>query len=285
MIKLKNFDLCLLIFFFIFVTILYFNLNYNDVFNINKKRLKSHLPRIVIVIGTRPEAIKCAPLISVLKNENYKHKFEVLVLSTGQHREIPRKTLGSFSQSVDIDLDLMTKNQDISLFFNSAFLKITNEFKRLNDVALVVVQGDTTTALAAALAASYLHIPVAHVEAGLRSYDMENPYPEEMNRKIIDAVSHLMMAPTEYSKQALINEGVCPSDIFVTGNTGIDAFYSLQKMVPNTMPKLLTDIKQFKSQSQEKSVILVTMHDACMICMICMMKIFSSMHNASKRKF
>ncbi|CAF0937620.1 unnamed protein product [Brachionus calyciflorus] len=265
--RFKSFNnILIVITFFVCLSILFYLKNSNLIeiknFKLNSKNENNFLlPKVVIVIGTRPEAVKCAPLISELRKLNYGNKFELVVLSTGQHREILRQTLNSFGQKVDIDLDLMTTNQDLSTFFNSAFQKLTLEFKRLNKVSLVVVQGDTTTALAAALAASYLHISVAHVEAGLRSYDMENPFPEETNRKLIDAVSRLMFAPTEYSKQALVKEGVCPSDIFVTGNTGIDAFYSLQSKNLSHLPSIIKDIQNFKENKNNlKAVILVTMH-------------------------
>ena len=222
---------------------------------------RSNIPRIVVVLGTRPEAVKCAPLISMLKSEEYMKHFETLVLSTGQHKEILQQTLASFNQEVDLDLRLMKKDQTIGSFFTAAFQALSDEFTAQAPIHLVVVQGDTTTSLVAALAASYLKIPLAHVEAGLRSYDFENPYPEELNRKVIDSFARLMFAPTEFSKQALIREGACTDNIFVTGNTGIDAFFKLRNQpIPKT--ELLSSIKEFKGTgtANKKTVILVTMH-------------------------
>ncbi|EFC41069.1 predicted protein [Naegleria gruberi] len=223
------------------------------------------MPRVVIVLGTRPEAIKCAPLISHLKS-NHHSELEVIVLSTGQHSEILKQTLGVFHQHVDIDLKLMTPNQSISSFFTLAFQKISLEFEKQGPISMVLVQGDTTTSLVAALAASYLKIPVGHVEAGLRSYDFNSPFPEELNRKVIDSFASLLFAPTEFSKAALVREGICPQHVHVTGNTGIDSFYSLKSLPPKIIPELLQNIRSFKTKhvdattSSHRTVILVTMH-------------------------
>ncbi|CAF3857620.1 unnamed protein product, partial [Rotaria sp. Silwood1] len=143
------------------------------------------LPKILIVIGTRPETIKCAPLITELKSDHYRSRFQVIVLSTGQHRQILQQTLIAFQQKIDINLDLMIYNQQLSKLFSRIFYGVTEQINLIQP-NLLLVQGDTTTALASSLAAAYHHIPVAHVEAGLRSFNLSNPYPEEINRKIID---------------------------------------------------------------------------------------------------
>ncbi|EFC46369.1 predicted protein [Naegleria gruberi] len=275
----------LLVFSFVFFHILNINKSSADsdnmlVRNSNGKREgiiiphKNNLPRVLIVLGTRPEAIKCAPLISHLKS-NYSSELEVIVLSTGQHSEILKQTLGVFHQHVDIDLKLMTPNQSISSFFTLSFQKISLEFERQGPISMVLVQGDTTTSLVAALAASYLKIPVGHVEAGLRSYDFNSPFPEELNRKMIDSFASLLFAPTDFSKAALVREGICPQHVYVTGNTGIDSFYSLKSTTPKIIPELLQNIKSFKSNvldttsstttsssavESHRIVILVTMH-------------------------
>ncbi|EFC47675.1 predicted protein [Naegleria gruberi] len=231
---------------------------------------KNNLPRVVIVLGTRPEAIKCAPLISHLKS-NYSSELELIVLSTGQHSEILKQTLAVFDQHVDIDLELMEPNQSISSFFTLAYQRISLEFERQGPISIVLVQGDTTTSLAAALAASYLKIPVGHVEAGLRSYDFNSPFPEELNCKMIDSFARLLFAPTDFSKAALVREGICPQHVHVTGNTGIDSFYSLMSVPPKIIPEFLKNIKSFKGsndhaaetlaiESHHRIVILVTMH-------------------------
>ncbi|CAF4224919.1 unnamed protein product, partial [Adineta steineri] len=192
--------------------------------SINNKSLS----KILIVLGTRPEGIKCAPLIAELKSNYYRSKFHIIVLSTGQHREILRQTLMAFKQTVDIDLDLMMNNQSLPDLFHRIFFQI-NEQINLIKPNLLIVQGDTTTALVSALVAAYNQIPVAHVEAGLRTFNLSNPFPEELNRKIIDSFAKLMFAPTTFAKEVLIREGACETDIFITGNTGVDAFYQYYK--------------------------------------------------------
>ncbi|CAF0935058.1 unnamed protein product [Adineta steineri] len=221
------------------------------------------LPKILIVLGTRPEGIKCAPLIAELKSDYYRSKFQIIVLSTGQHREILRQSLMGFKQTVDIDLDLMMNNQSLPDLFHRIFFQI-NEQINLIKPDLLIVQGDTTTALVSALVAAYNQIPVAHVEAGLRTFNLSNPFPEELNRKIIDSFAKLMFAPTTFAKEVLIREGACETDIFITGNTGVDAFYQYYKQeIPNKNNSILRIIDNFKKKSLNKThsvVILVTMH-------------------------
>ncbi|CAF1312679.1 unnamed protein product [Adineta steineri] len=241
-----------------------FKLNYyktKQIFNISI--INRSLPKILIVLGTRPEGIKCAPLIAELKSDYYRSKFQIIVLSTGQHREILRQSLMAFKQTVDIDLDLMMNNQNLSDLFHRIFFQI-NEQINLIKPNLLIVQGDTTTALVSALVASYHQIPVAHVEAGLRTFNLSNPFPEELNRKIIDSFAKLMFAPTTFAKEVLIREGACETDIFITGNTGVDAFYQYYKQEnPNKNNPILRIIDNFKKNLIDKTrstVILVTMH-------------------------
>lgn len=219
--------------------------------------------RVLIVIGTRPEAIKCAPLISELRSQKYISKFSVTVISTGQHRKILKQSLEAFKQKVDIDLGLMTHNQTLSHLFANIFLGISNQIRLLKP-HVIIVQGDTTSALATAIAGAYQNIPIAHVEAGLRSFNLSNPYPEEINRKLIDSLATLLFTPTEFAKEALVREGVCEANVFVTGNTGIDAFYILHKN-SNKHSKLpiIKQIHTFKSRptnTSNNAIILVTMH-------------------------
>ncbi|CAF3973407.1 unnamed protein product [Adineta steineri] len=241
-----------------------FKLNYyktKQIFDISINN--KSLPKILIVLGTRPEGIKCAPLIAELKSDYYRSKFQIIVLSTGQHREILHQSLMAFKQTVDIDLDLMMNNQNLSDLFHRIFFQI-NEQINLIKPNLLIVQGDTTTALVSALVASYHQIPVAHVEAGLRTFNLSNPFPEELNRKIIDSFAKLMFAPTTFAKEVLIREGACETDIFITGNTGVDAFYQYYKQEnPNKNNPILRIIDNFKKNSINKNhsvVILVTMH-------------------------
>ena len=219
-----------------------------------------NLPRILVVLGTRPEAIKCAPLIAELKSDQYRKRFHVIVLSTGQHRQMLRQTLNVFHQTIDVDLDLMEHDQKLAGLFTRVFSGVSEKINTIQP-RLVIVQGDTLTALAASLAAAYHPVPVAHVEAGLRSFDLSNPYPEELNRKTIDGISKLLFAPTTFAKETLLREGACETDIFVTGNTGVDAFYHYQKRVNATFDSvILRMIENFKKAVVNGTTILVTMH-------------------------
>lgn len=177
------------------------------------------MKKVMLIFGTRPEAIKMCPVVKELKNHP---EFEVITCVTGQHREMLKMVLDAFNIVPDIDLDIMKKGQnlfDITGDILSGMKKVYEDIKP--DIALV--HGDTTTAFAAALAAFYLNIPVGHVEAGLRTYDIHSPYPEEFNRQAIDSISDVYFAPTEDSKQNLLKEGKDEKKIYVTGNTGIDA--------------------------------------------------------------
>ncbi len=173
----------------------------------------------LLIFGTRPEAIKMAPLaLHLLKRE----EFSVTVAVTAQHREMLDQVLTAFRLRPDYDLDIMEDCQTLSAI-------TANALRGLDDVLLreqpdiVLVHGDTTTSLAGALAAFYRRIPIGHVEAGLRTYDLTSPFPEEMNRVFVDRLSALYFAPTERSRENLLREGVDDERIFVTGNTAIDA--------------------------------------------------------------
>lgn len=177
------------------------------------------MKKVMVVFGTRPEAIKMAPLIKELQ---IRKNLEPVVCVTGQHKEMLDQVLNAFSIKPDYNLKVMTKNQ--TLF--DITTKILNGMKDILEEVkpdLVLVHGDTSTAFAAALACFYLHIPVGHVEAGLRTYDAESPYPEEFNRQAVSIVSKYHFAPTEVSRLNLIKEGKNPDTVFVTGNTVIDA--------------------------------------------------------------
>lgn len=177
---------------------------------------------VLIVFGTRPEAIKMCPLINELKSREH---FKVVVCVTGQHREMLDQVLRVFDVEPDYDLSIMKKNQDL----NDITIGILERIKPvLNEVNpdLVLVHGDTSTTFAAALACYYANIPVGHVEAGLRTYDIHSPYPEEFNRQAVGILAKYNFAPTETAKQNLLREGKRPESIFVTGNTAIDALKS-----------------------------------------------------------
>jgi UDP-N-acetylglucosamine 2-epimerase (non-hydrolysing) len=174
---------------------------------------------IFVITGTRPEAIKMAPLVRRLKENG---NFRVTLCSTGQHREMIRQVFDLFSLTPDIDLDVMKPNQALP-DLTGAILSGVDRLLGEHRPDCVLVHGDTTTTLAASLAAFYRKIPVGHVEAGLRTGDLYAPYPEEMNRKLTDAISDRLYAPTIAAQDNLLREGMNADRILVTGNTVIDA--------------------------------------------------------------
>ena len=179
------------------------------------------MPRVKVltIVGTRPEAIKLAPVIRRLNEHAAVHHKVVL---TGQHRELLDSALRVFGIRADYNLALMEENQGLSRLTAKSLQALEALFRKEGS-DWVVVQGDTTTAFAAGLAAFYLRVPVAHVEAGLRTDDLYNPFPEELNRRFIDQLARLHFAPTERARRNLLREGFDDRSIFVTGNTGIDA--------------------------------------------------------------
>lgn len=186
----------------------------------------------MLVFGTRPEAIKMAPLVK----EFQKHPslFQTIVAVTGQHREMLDQVLNLFEISPDFDLNIMKQGQDLYDITSRVLLGMRDI---LNNVKpdIVLVHGDTTTSTAAALAAFYQQIPVGHIEAGLRTYNIYSPWPEEMNRQITSRITTHHFAPTELSKKNLCQEGVNEKNIHVTGNTVIDALYMVvDKIKENT---------------------------------------------------
>ena len=175
--------------------------------------------KILCVVGTRPEAIKMAPVILALKKESWA---EVRVLATAQHRNLLDQVLSFFEIVPDIDLNIMRPNQSLTAL-TARLLVDLGSVLEMEKPDVVLVQGDTTTVMAAALACFYQHIPVGHVEAGLRTWDMQNPFPEEANRVITGRLCRWHFAPTASSRENLLREGILDKDISVTGNTVIDA--------------------------------------------------------------
>jgi len=176
--------------------------------------------KILMVFGTRPEVIKVTPVIKEFKK--FPEEFVCKVCITGQHREMVDPLLKLFDVKADYDLNLMKADQDLE----HITMSVLHEIGKILDQEkfdYLFVQGDTTTAMAASLAAFYKRVKVAHIEAGLRTWNKFHPYPEEVNRKIIDSVSDLFFAHTDAARQNLLNEGVAPERIEVTGNTVIDA--------------------------------------------------------------
>ena len=177
------------------------------------------MKKIMLVFGTRPEAIKMCPLVNELKTRD---NIKTIVCVTGQHRQMLDQVLGAFNVEPDYDLSIMKQGQTL-------FDITTNILNRIKEVLetehpdVVLVHGDTSTTFVTALACFYMQIPIGHVEAGLRTYNIYSPYPEEFNRQAVSIISKYNFAPTELSKQNLIKEGKDPSSIFITGNTAIDA--------------------------------------------------------------
>jgi UDP-N-acetylglucosamine 2-epimerase (non-hydrolysing) len=175
--------------------------------------------KIAVFFGTRPEAIKLAPVIRALAADP---RFEVLSVSTGQHREMLKQVVDIFGIPIDIELDVMEPNQTLAGLSSRLMSKI-DEVLEEHHPDFAVVQGDTTTVLMAALACFYRNIPVGHVEAGLRTRNMRSPFPEEANRVLASHLCSLHFAPTTTSRDNLIDDKVAPSNVYVTGNTVIDA--------------------------------------------------------------
>lgn len=208
--------------------------------------------KILFVFGTRPEAIKLAPLIAELQAHD--RRFRVRVCVTAQHRELLDFVLRSFEIEPDHDLNLMRPDQTLPEVTTGALTGLDAVLKRERP-DLVVVQGDTTSAMAAALAAFYLKIRVAHVEAGLRTYDLSRPYPEELNRQVIDRIADFLFAPTKDAAENLRREALPPPRVFTVGNTGIDALLHVKNHLgkPASHPRLSAFIGGSKS-------VLLTLH-------------------------
>jgi UDP-N-acetylglucosamine 2-epimerase (non-hydrolysing) len=196
--------------------------------------------RIGIVFGTRPDAIKMAPV--VLELANRPDEFETVVISTGQHRQMLDQVLEVFDVTTDIELDLMRHNQTLN-GLTRRILEAIDTLLAETPLDCLLVQGDTTTAFAAALAAFYRKVPVAHVEAGLRSRDLFQPWPEEANRKLAAVVTQLHFAPTPLSRENLLAEAVPDEAVVVTGNTIVDAVERLLEMqtIEHPLPEGVPD--------------------------------------------
>lgn len=215
----------------------------------------------MLVFGTRPEAIKMAPLVHALKAE--RDKFEVKICVTSQHREMLDQVMKIFEIEADIDLNLMKQDQNLSNLTSLILNEMHNVFSKYQPDA-VLVHGDTTTTLATSIAAYYTSIPIGHVEAGLRTYDLKAPFPEEFNRQITSKLTKWHFAPTALSKQNLLSEGVEKSLITVTGNTIIDALQWVLKRIDKdkvrqkNLENILNANLSFNWQSE--IFILITAH-------------------------
>ena len=182
--------------------------------------------KVMSVFGTRPEAIKMAPLVKKLQEDPY---FESVLCVTAQHREMLDQVLELFQLRPDYDLNLMKPNQTLSMI-TAGVLTGIDEVLEKEKPDIVLVHGDTSTTFSAALAAFYHKIPVGHVEAGLRTYDMYSPFPEEINRVLTGHIASWHFAPTQRNRDNLIREGIDPEKIIITGNTVIDALLEVQTL-------------------------------------------------------
>ncbi len=213
--------------------------------------------KVLVVFGTRPEAIKMAPVIRALNG-----KLEVKVCVTAQHREMLDQVLDLFEIVPDYDLDIMKPGQDL-FDVTSNVLSGMKQVLSEEQPDVVLVHGDTTTTMATSMAAFYLNIPVGHVEAGLRTYNIHSPFPEEFNRQLTTKITQFHFAPTENARQNLLNEQVMEQQIYVTGNTVIDALFSMveKARVADYSDDILEQI-QFLSREKDNlpRIILVTGH-------------------------
>lgn len=201
------------------------------------------MKKILISIGTRPEVIKTAMLIKLIRSD-YRESFVPIVVSTGQHDTMLKPMLDFFDIIPDYEMNIMTANQTLADISSLILSKFDNILKD-ESPDIVLVQGDTTTAFISALAAFYNKITVGHIEAGLRTYDKFQPFPEEINRQFIDKVADLLFAPTQKNYDNLIAEHFDKEKIFITGNTGIDSLFYIKNQIKETV---------------DSSIVLITAH-------------------------
>lgn len=212
--------------------------------------------KTLCIFGTRPEAIKMAPLIKQLElNHNFSNKICV----TGQHQAMLQQVLDLFAIRPDFNLEVMTINQDLSTLTTKILSGLLNIFQQ-SLPELIFVHGDTTTTLAASLSAYYHQIPVAHIEAGLRTGNIYSPWPEEINRKLTSSLATLHFAPTESAKLNLLREGIAAPTIHVTGNTVIDALYEMNQKIEKEEQLAKTLAQHFSFLKKNRPMILVTGH-------------------------
>ena len=212
--------------------------------------------KVSVIVGTRPEAVKLGPVILGLGADP---RFDCNVCAVAQHRQMLDQVLEIFRINPDVDLDLMQPNQSLPELTSKAILALTGYLEK-EQPDMVVVQGDTTTVLAASLAAFYQDIPVAHVEAGLRTRDLRSPFPEEANRVLTSQLARLHFAPTEASRTNLLREGISEERILVTGNTGIDALYHVIKEIETCPPAVPGIDPGLMHEALETPLVLITGH-------------------------
>lgn len=218
------------------------------------------MKKILLVFGTRPEAIKMAPLVKALQKDT--EHFETRVCVTAQHRQMLDQVLEVFGITPEYDLNIMAPNQDLYDITAKVLLGLREVLKDFRPDT-VLVHGDTTTSMAASLAAFYMQIPVGHVEAGLRTYNMLSPWPEEMNRQVTDRVCTYYFAPTEQSRANLLQENIDAKKIFITGNTVIDALLMAVDIISTTAgvkEKMAKELQEKGYTVGDREYILVTGH-------------------------
>ena len=218
------------------------------------------MKKILLVFGTRPEAIKMAPLVKALQKDT--EHFETRVCVTAQHRQMLDQVLEVFGITPEYDLNIMAPNQDLYDITAKVLLGLREVLQDFRPDT-VLVHGDTTTSMAASLAAFYMQIPVGHVEAGLRTYNMLSPWPEEMNRQVTDRICTYYFAPTEQSRANLLQENIDAKKIFITGNTVIDALLMAVDIISTTAgvkEKMAKELQEKGYTVGDREYILVTGH-------------------------
>lgn len=218
------------------------------------------MKKILLVFGTRPEAIKMAPLVKALQKDT--EHFETRVCVTAQHRQMLDQVLEVFGITPEYDLNIMAPNQDLYDITAKVLLGLREVLKDFRPDT-VLVHGDTTTSMATSLAAFYMQIPVGHVEAGLRTYNMLSPWPEEMNRQVTDRICTYYFAPTEQSRANLLQENIDAKKIFITGNTVIDALLMAVDIISTTAgvkEKMAKELQEKGYTVGDREYILVTGH-------------------------
>ena len=211
------------------------------------------MKNIIFIFGTRPEIIKLAPVI--LEMKQYPNRYNVIICNTEQQKELSNQTLAYFGLKADINLDCMRENQSLSSV-QARLLTSLDEVFNSNKIDAAIVQGDTMTVLCGALTAFYHKLPIFHVEAGLRSYDIYEPFPEEIMRQMTSRVADLHFAPTEVNKEALLKENISSQKIHVVGNTVIDALFCLSDKVVESSKKFYEE----KNIPIDDKLVLITAH-------------------------
>lgn len=224
-----------------------------------KKNSEAKKINILITFGTRPEGIKLAPIIKEIKNNS--DRFNLIICSTGQHKEMLNQVLNFFEIKPNIFFNLMTGDQSLAFLSSKILVEMNNILSKFTP-DILLIQGDTATAFLTALVAFYNKVKVGHVEAGLRTYNKHNPFPEEINRQLISKVADLHFVPTEKSYNNLIADGSDSKSVFLTGNTIVDAIeWSINKIEKNKLKIESNNLfKRLFSDVKNKKIILVTMH-------------------------